>query len=380
MLSASAYDEVALQPTNFALGKTAKVNIVLNMDTYVDEMQNIMFDIVLPTGWAISTGATSITSNTDRTVGLVWDADFEEWVESSDFSYSIQKQASTEGVVYRFLAKSDDMHPLKGQTGVLCSITLKAPNTEGYYPVKIVGAYATKDAVDANNLLFEDASTYMIVGTPSEASLSLEGQIPSFVNTALATEAAVKTLNLSAVTAVNGTFTYVDGREVIAPATSVTADLKYTHAAGKYYSVKAPFAYTPSTDVYTFNGVSGEYAKFDKATEVAANTPVLVEGALDITATAPIAAVAPEVKNDVYYVQGETIYHGKNITVKPMRGVWEGIAGASNLRIAIDGTLTDINAAEINAQAVSSFDLQGRQVANAKNGVYVVNGKKQFVK
>lgn len=66
-------------------------------------------------------------------------------------------------------------------------------------------------------------------------------------------------------------------------------------------------------------------------------------------------------------------------TIPALRGYWP-LSGSSNLRIAIE-TPTGIQYIGTADEVFgNTYDLQGRQVQEAHNGVFVVNGKKQFVK
>lgn len=379
-LGASAIDEVGLETTTFQAGKTAVVKVILNTTSYNNEMKNIMFDMYFPTGWAISTGATSMKTNTERTIGEVWDSDFEEWVESGDFTPQVSKQTVAGYAAYRTSLLTPDNHALKGNEGWIYSITVKAPSdaVPGYYPVKIVKAYMNKDAVDANNVVFPDAVCYMKVGEPENANLALEGVVPSFVNESLATETGLASLDLEKVTALNGDFTYVDGRDVVG--TTATASVKYVgnKAEKEYYSVNVPFGGAVTGNVYELSDVTEEFAIFNEATSVVAGKTYLAEGAVTLAANAAVAGVATETGKEGSYVLDGQFWHGKNLTVPATRGLFDVPAG-SNLRVVIDGVLTNITTAQIEA-GETSYDLQGRQVQNAKNGVFVVNGKKQFVK
>lgn len=378
-LGASAIDEVGLETTTFQAGKTAVVKVILNTTSYNNEMQNLMFDMYFPIGWAVSTGSTSMTTNTDRTIGEVWDSDFEEWVESGDFTPKVAKQTVTGYAAYRTSLLSPDNHALKGNEGWIYTITVKAPSgiEDGYYPVKIVKAYMNKDAVDAHNVVFPDAVCYMKVGNPESANLALEGVVPSFVNETLATETGLASLDLEKVTALNGDFTYVDGREVVG--STASASVKYEGNNSNYYSVNVPFDGTVTGDVYELENVSSEFASFKTATSVEANKTYLAKGAVTVSAAnATVAEAKTQTGVAGSYVKDGKFWHGTGLIVKPMRGLFEVPAG-SNLRIVVDGELTGITTAQVEA-GEASYDLQGRQVQNTKNGVFVVNGKKQFVK
>lgn len=377
-LGASAYDEIQVKPITVTANKLSEVQIYLNSSTYNECMKYLEFDLILPDGW---TFGASPTENLERTGE--WDDDEEDYVSnmSIDFGRSNNK-------LHFMMYANDPDFPLHGSEGVLVSIKIKAPagTAEGIYPLVIKGgAYMCKSSVDAENVVWdEDQISYVKIGSPTEASLTATGVIPSFVNEALAKEAAITSLDLSAVTAVNGTFTYVDGRDVVAPTAdvAVTATYKKAVAAGKYASLTMPFAADlTGKGAYVFNGVSGTTANFTEATSVNAGDVVLLTQSVDLEGT-KLGAVASTVKGEAYYVapDGSELRKGTNVTVPALRGTWDVVGGASNLRIALDGVLTDVNLIDVQGEGAQVFDLQGRQVENAHNGVFVVNGKKQFVK
>lgn len=246
----------------------------------------------------------------------------------------------------------------------------------GVYPIQ----FKIKPKGVANskmtNFIEGEYTTYVVVGD-AKGEVAFAGTLAATVNEALASATAITKVDLSGVTAVNGTFTYVDGREVVG--SESTASVKYVGNNEKYYSINVPFDAEVIGDVYKTTSVDENYAVFTSTTTVAKNTTVLAKGEVTLTATATVAGVMTDTNGAGYYVLDGTLYSGKNLTVKPMRGLFN-FPSASNLRIVIDGELTGITTAEIDAQAGNTYDLQGRQSVNAKNGVFVVNGKKQFVK
>lgn len=284
---------------------------------------------------------------------------------------------------YQIVAQKKDGYPLTGESGqsLVKLYFSTAGVAEGVYPVYTSVAKFAEDSFtgDVNN---DFATSYIRIGSAdSEGSLSVKAQLPSFVNEALATDSKITSLDLTEATAVNGTFTYVDGREVVAPTADITADVQYVGNKTGYSSIKVPFAATTKTGhLYQFVEAGMNTATFEDATSVKANCTYLADGAVTLSATgAKIADVTTETNQSGMFIYENKFWYGQNLTVKPTRGLFDGVYG-SNLRIVINGELTGINAAEIDGFNATSFDLQGRQVQSAKNGVFVVNGKKQIVK
>lgn len=250
----------------------------------------------------------------------------------------------------------------------------------GIYPV-ILEHVLVGGAV---NTTTDFVTSYVKVGDASAASFAPKGVLSSAVNEALATETAISSLDLSEVTAINGDFTYTVGRAVTAP-TSATADVKVEAScpAGGYASLCSPVE-LPNVKCYKFSSVNGNVVTFTETTGVPANEPVIIDAAVSETVSGADLATVTNTTASVgsFYVapDGTELRRAANTPKVPaLRGVWNAGAG-SNLRIAFE-TPTGIKMIGTADEVFgNSYDLQGRQVENAKNGVYVVNGKKQFVK
>lgn len=279
---------------------------------------------------------------------------------------------------YQIVAQKKDEYPLVGESGqsLLKLLFSTEGLANGIYPIYTSVAKFAEDSFtgDVNNNF---VTSYIRVGSAtSTGSLVVKEQLPSFVNEFLKNDAGITNLDLSAATAVYGDFTYVDSRNVVG--TEATASVKYEGNKTGYYSVNVPFGGAVTGNVYKLTSTTAEYAHFDPVTEVEAGKTYLATGEVAIAANAKVASVAEQTNQTGNYVLDNTFYHGKNLTVPATRGLFEG-ASLSNLRVVVDGVLTNINVAQIEA-GESAYDLQGRQTNNAKNGVFVVNGKKQFVK
>lgn len=267
----------------------------------------------------------------------------------------------------------------------VCTVEATGPADDAIVPVviKSIKVSAYNDAYEVVNTTTTLASTYIKVGNPTGVTFAPEGTLTHVVADAIASENSFAKVDLSKVTEVAGTFTYADGLEVVG--TSATSDVKYAGSNANYYSVNVPFGGSVTGEVYEFKSADDKYATFESVTSVEAGKTYLAKGDVTIEATGvAVADVKTETGVSGNYVKEDPegvvkFYNGNNLTVKPMRGLFDG-AIPSNLRIKIDGELTGITAAEIDAQAGNTYDLQGRQTTSAKNGVFVVNGKKQFVK
>lgn len=358
-----------------------RMDVILTRDTYTNNT-GCQFDIVVPAGMTITKFAAVSTGIVPSHKEAELDDDDEptgNMLTVYDLSHTLASMGSN---TYRCMvvdAKATGASLKEAQSGVIGRLTFKttASMAPGVYPIILKSTELT-DGATGSAIRFGTVVSYVVVGDNVEGkTLVAEGTIPSKVSEALATETAISTLDLSAVTAINGDFTYADSRNVVAPA-DVTTSVKYEGNKPGYYSVNVPFAGDVTGEVYEFASASGGYAHFDKVTTVEANKTYLAQGKVTIAANAKVVGVAEKTGQTGNYVLDDTFYHGSNLTVPATRGLFEG-ASLSNLRVVVDGELTGINMAQIEA-GEASYDLQGRQTTNTKNGVFVVNGKKQFVK
>lgn len=292
---------------------------------------------------------------------------------------SVDKQDMPGYTRYRLLVYCSDTKHFTGESlfKIYCGTKDAA---DGYYSIILKDVKIGID--DRNSDITELESSYVKIGNPTASTLTLQGTVPTLTTEALATESAIATLNLSAVTAVNGDFTYVAGRKVVAP-TSVAASVKFdAPLAGTYGSFCAPV--DVNVDCYTLTSCDGTTAVFTPATTAPAGTPVLIDKPVKTAAQAArLTTVEGRQITAGYYVAANgSGMHSVNgtATIPALRGAWEDIAASSNLRIAIE-TPTGIQCIGTADEVFgNTYDLQGRQVQEAHNGVFVVNGKKQFVK
>lgn len=375
-MAAFAHDEIGVETTTFTPGDIKEVWVYLDCSTYgAQKIAAITLDVQFPEGWLVDTSAKNWGD------GCMWNYKFNKQGTSINWAVSGSDKSDAEGDYVHFtLYASKTGNNFYPQSGRLFSFEVMAPDdvTPGFYPVKIRPTTTfAKDGVVANNITWDNVQTsYVKVGEPTKATFAPEGIVPAYVNEALASETAIAKLDLSKVTALNGDFTYVDGRDVVG--TTATASVKYEGDKTGYYSVNVPFGAEVTGKVYKLTSTTAEYAHFDPVTSVEAGKTYLAEGKVTLAANAKVAGVAEQTGQTGNYVLNDTFYHGSNLTVPATRGLFEG-ASLSNLRVVVDGVLTNINVAQIEA-GESAYDLQGRQTNNAKNGVFVVNGKKQFVK
>lgn len=378
---ASADEVVQIAPATVEAGVSfddSEAHLVVSIPTNATKYQGVNFELFVPQGVEIDVD--------DDFHGVALPSETKKGKTTWFHTFQINKQTTCdiEGYDrYRCLLSNTANQYFIGD-GELCALWVAAENLpEGVYPIYMGTVKMTTTGAAGSATTFDMITSYLKVGENGASIVKAEGLVPQTVTTALAAETAISKLDLSEVTAVNGTFTYVDGREVVAPTADLTATAAYskTVASGKYASLTMPFAADlTGMGAYKLTSVESNTANFEEAKSVSAGDVVLLTQDVDLTGD-KIGAATKEVKASAYYVapDGSELRKGTNVTVNALRGSWDVVAG-SNLRIALDGVLTGITAAEIDADAANTFDLQGRQTTNAKNGVFVVNGKKQFVK
>lgn len=403
-LAANAENSLNILPCKVMPGTSSTYMYMALNNEY--PVASISFDLYLPAGvrvWTNSSNAltdSSISALESRNRYSYYDEEEEEDVNVISFADLYKNfQTDTNGVEY-FSVAGGGQKNCKGNSGNMFQIRLKVADdaVPGVYPVYIKKGNMI-DAMAEHDIWFECVS-YIVIGNPTDQTLALKGNVPSFVSecltsgkvnvsagkdqpTNLADFAGISTLDLSEVAAIEGGFTYKVGQAVVAPTAAVETDVKVVApCAGTYMSLKSPVA-LPDVTCYKYTSVADGVAVFTETVGVPANETVIVKGNVDATVEdANLVSVANGTATTGCYISNEgTELRSVKGTVKvpALRGTFDITAG-SNLRIALD-TPTGIQMiGTANEVFGNTYDLQGRQVENAQNGVYVVNGKKQFVK
>lgn len=375
-----AEDVVSVVPQDVKLGAngwedTSTLSVNLNNDTR--KVNIITMELLLPKGIEFD------MSYDDAENGYACDCD----ENNSRFQFKNGPKVNKTGhtVAYNRIGEEGDMilyklvmsqgtnlTPIQGTSGKIFDIyyTCDANMTPGYYPI-IVRKAELIDASNETKIDVPAATSYVKVGNPENATLALEGEVPSFVNEALASETAIGTLDLTKATASNGTFTYVDGRKVIAPE-GLKGKVAYKRSVSGLASICLPFA--ADLKAYTYTEMAGEYAIFDEVSNLAANTPAIVNANIDITvADATIGSVEGKTINSGYYLKGGKLCKvNGSAKIAPLRGCWDITAPVKGFKFNdADAILTvDANANE------DIFNLNGVKLNKAQRGVNIIGGKK----
>ena len=385
-LGTSAFAENVLQimPATYEAGKTVYFNVELVNDCPID---GVSFDLYLPEGFSMGSvcaiypgyndEASDYQAPTNGSRNAYYDEEGEVYLTAQSLSKNAMTLAPTEyegaGACTRIMTVSMDGYPFSGNSGQIIRFQVKIPaGAEGYYPVTLRNIQLSSSEANLKDKVLCSTS-YIKVGNPTNATLALEGKIASFVNEALATETAIGTLDLTNVTASNGTFTYVDGREVVAPKAEVKSKVAYKrNVANKYASICLPFE--ANFNAYVFDKIDGEYASFKDVATLEANTPAIVEGNINITAdNVVLGGVKAQTINSGYYLKSDKFYKvNGSANVAPMRGYWDIAAGVKGFKFGDADAIMSIDA---NANE-DIYNLNGMKLNKAQRGVNIIGGKK----
>lgn len=313
---------------------------------------------------------------------------------------------------YRVMAYHNNSNPRKFTAAVsgksLFKIYYGTKGIEaGVYPIYVKDVKLTISATSSVSV--EGISTsYLKVGSPKDATLAVTGLVPSFVTSALNSETAITTLNLTGATAINGEFALLDNRSLVLPEKDITVEKgTYSRTAPKGYSTLClPFAYDTNSNIEfnTFEGMDGITLKLKAVTKVDANTPVIFKAtkaanmklttsssftlngstslAVEKGSASLIGTFAKmEAPKDSYVLQsqsGNEAFYKVGSTVPSVpanRCYLEGsVAGVK--AIAFPGCPTAIDGIEADANESAIYDIAGRKVSKADKGIYIVDGKK----
>ena len=417
--SAKAEEDI-LQVTPFATTAGITENEWDENYTFTVQMNNTMpysgiqFDIQLPPG---------MTLIPDEPVELL-SGRFPGITKKGVFypEHNITPPTPVGNGLYRVILYHDELAPIEGNSGDLMVFYYLTSEdmAPGYYPIKVTG---TVLAVDAHTGCKPETSTsYVKIGEPGEdATLAMEGLIPSFVNEALAKETDLKTLDCSKVTGMDGTFSLVDGRNFIAPTEDATAQsVSYSRncPSNKWGTICLPFAVESNADVqyHKLVEVKSDRLTFEPVTSVEAGEPaafkILNGDALNISVDNAIVKAgncsttfealdwtmkgsyvtfsldpeAPENASvDQYFISMDKFwYNNVAVPLDAFRAWFEAprtSARASYFSIDESDVPTEINVVErADGRVDVIYDISGRRTSNVLNGISIINNKKYITK
>lgn len=387
-LTASAEDIIGCTPVTISgAGKAGTAKVYINKDGYDKTITQIQYEVYPAEGLSVASAAFFTGEGTLQPVDIIYEEDWDNCDEDGNpalkeigktYPATFQKKTYTDGHLCVVIQNATRATYQPGN-GQLATVVFRAAAdcAVGVYPVYFKNVKVS--GTDAVTHKLPDAVCYVKVGNPTDATLKLEGIVPSFVDAELAKDAAISKIDLSDVTGM-AQFTYADGHAVVEPSAAFTTVLKYNREASSstYGSLCLPFE--AEVNCYTLQSAKDGNAHFVSNNTAPAGEAVLVDGtkAIAISTNGTIGAIENKTITSGFYVKGDKLYSVNGTAKVPAcKGYWTEGDG-SNMRIVIDG-LTGIEEATIDANE-TAFDLQGRRVVNAKNGLYIVNGKKQIVK
>ncbi len=377
---AQDYDEVGIVPTTISADEFVSVTLTLNNPS-MDNAVAMKFDIAIPEGWEISTSS----------------SDFCDRVPKNKFgntTYNLTgNYIESEGVT-RYVLFNSTNEGLKGNSGDVVRIQLYAPEgtADGYYPITMKNVEIANSVTASDNINIDETTSYVRVGNPENATLALTGIVPTFVNEALAleTSATLATLDLTAATAINGTFHYVDARNVVVAEsnrpTLSKVSFKREVSDDKYITVNLPFDATFTH--YKVTGNTDNIVNFTEEQTYTKDTPALVLGSVTASAeNVELAGVAKQTITDGYYVKDNMLWKvNEYANISALRGYFpSGIftfndAASSSMRIIVNnGTTTGIESI-VDDNENPTYDLQGRRTVQKASGIYIRKGEKVIIK
>ena len=377
---AQDYDEVGIVPTDLTAGEKGSITLTLS-NPGMDNVIGMQFDIVVPDGWTIAKSATSFGARVPTD-------------DLDDSLYTLTGYYHSDGGFTRYLLYNTSNIGLGGNSGNVVDIAIKAPEgtADGYYPITVKNVVLSNSITASDNINIDETTSYVRVGNPENATLALTGIVPTFVNEALAleTSATLATLDLTAATAINGTFHYVDARNVVVAEsnrpTLSKVSFKREVSDDKYITVNLPFDATFTH--YKVTGNTDNIVNFTEEQTYTKDTPALVLGSVTASAeNVELAGVAKQTITDGYYVKDNMLWKvNEYANISALRGYFpSGIftfndAASSSMRIIINnGTTTGIESI-VDDNENPTYDLQGRRTVQKASGIYIRKGEKVIIK
>lgn len=363
------------------------------------------FDLVLPAGITVKQedGFYSIELSTVRTTAK----------KTNYFDSALQLDGSI-----RVMASSTQNYTFSGNDGEVATIEIAVAGgvADNIYPVTIKNIVLSDAASNSYETIV--TTSYVKVGSPSNASITLDGHVSSEVLTAISSDASITTIDMSNVTSIDGTLNLNDNKNFVAPTSEVNvAGVNYQRALeADWGTICLPIALQSDATIqyYKLTSVSSTTMSFSPVTSLAAGEPAIFKrlnsGNLGISASNVTISAGSKVKaqdasnwtmkgtytsidnnpaecaNDIYYIAGDKFYYAnQTFPVPAFRGWFETPKTSSSkghtFSITDDGETTGINYIEKPDGTVDVvFDITGRKLSSPKNGINIINGKKIIIK
>ena len=281
--TAYAEDVVQIAPTNVQKNTTALINVNLSNSSF--DVANLQFDLLLPTGVEL-TGNKKFTNRVPRT--------FDDFSETYEYDFSYQTNVQSSGYTRFMFIPGGELRPIPSGQGSILQLQIKTSNTIalGIYPVLMTNIKLVK--TETESISIPSAVSYIVISEDgitsplsSEATIdlsSMTGYMPSFVvdelNTAIASNTNLKTLNLSGVTELGGDLNVPEGTFWY---TANAAKLNRTFTKDAKSTICLPFEIKSSVasslgKFYQFDGISdGKVVMRETTGDLTANIPYIYE-------------------------------------------------------------------------------------------------------
>lgn len=279
---------------------------------------------------------------------------------------------------------------IKGTSGHLLQVYYSTSSTmaDGVYPIYIKNLELS-NTESLTTITIPEVSSYVKIGSPKNQTLAPTGCLPKFVATALETETAVTSLDLSECD-------YIPA-EGIAP----KATVNYTRAVSdEWGTICLPFELTSDENIqyYAFESMSDNELNVKAVDKVAAGTPAVFKATTPGTLNWSSDNVAKAAINNgdmtgtyekltdqtgMYFIaQNKFWYAEVPITIGSFRAYFPTSAKGASLRInVIDPNGIQKLEMDENGNIKEVFNLQGQHIAAPVKGqVNIINGKKVIVK
>lgn len=287
----------------------------------------------------------------------------------------------------------------------------------GTYPINVKNVTVT----DADGNVYKPAntSTFVTVGTPTDAELSLGGLLTEEVCDGLNSLDGLKKLDLSDVVAIDGSLALKDCRDLVPPTVSAkAAEITYQRTVtNQWGTICVPFELTSSTTTqyYQLKSVSANSMLFTPVATVEAGVPAVFkteDGSVSAQAadavlkassnwtpstdatdwtmcgTYTAKTVDPsQDANSVYYITDNTfVFADMAFPVAAYRGYFitpkNNVNKSAAYAINAENKGTDGITYQENADGTVSvvYDLNGVRHSKVQKGINIINGKKVIVK
>lgn len=314
---------------------------------------------------------------------------------------SVAQTVSGQVAKYTVSNAETDTYMAKDEYYEILQVPVTVSSTDAICNIKVkvsdIVAYDAENDVNLETPINVNGGEFMttqIIGQPAAQEAILYGNYSSAVASEFST--ALKNVAIADVTAA----TVDDGAKF----TDVLVNEKggnsyYTRTSANYGTTVLPLDLTAANvdELYMIESMDANSIVLTKAESVAANTPCIFKGTINVEGATPTLGVPSEqglgqttfkgtysatsiADGAGYYISSNGKFYGDGATVRPFRGYFYGaIAGVKSFSVFVNTAngLVDITN-QLSDEAI--YSLQGIRTQTAKKGVNIVGGKKVYIK